>query len=309
MISVKDAKNFRNWVLVKPDDDFDTYQYGGKETGLTVPNYAYHEGKRIATPSKHFSVTGKVYGVPQNIQFNREEIKQINNSYTLVKKIGDKQQIVNGPMLRKINDLKKESCRFETDNELQVGDQVKFSYFVHITAKENGAIFDTEEGKMYFIKYDDIFMTVDENGQPKKMINGYILVDPDVIEVKSENGMEYKEQSGLILPQIGKDTRQRKGMKCMEGKVLLAAKPLSKDGKAGGYFDIENYNEVPIEVNSGDRILFDHRAAQQLEHENHQAMADHKLYLIQRKDILLTEKENKEVFDEIGMDKVNYEHV
>jgi co-chaperonin GroES (HSP10) len=249
-------------------------------------------------------VTGKVYAVPQKIQFNRGAIKAINDSYTLVAKVGGEHKVVNGPLMRKINDLKKESCRFETDNELQVGDTVKFSYMAHLTAKENNAIFDTQEGKMYFIKYDDIFMTVDGNGQPKKMINGYILIDPDVVELKTENGMEYTEKAGLIIPQIGKDNRQRKGAKCMEGRVLLAARPLSCEGKPGGYFDLENYNEVSVDVNSGDRILFDGRIAQQLEHENHQAMSEKKLYMIQRKDILFMEKDNVGLFDDIGMDKL-----
>lgn len=320
MISVKNIRIRLNYVLVKPDEDFETYQIAGRETGLLAPSYAYQGDKRVAMPSKHFSVKGKVYGVPEKIQFNREAIKAINDNYTLVKKVGNQNQVVNGQLLRKISELKKESCRFETDNELSVGDTVKFSYMVHITAKENNVIFDTEEGKMYFIKYDDIFMTVDDNNKPLKMINGYILVDPDVVETKKENGMEYSEHtlpSGLqlVMPILATDSRQRKGAKCMEGKVLLAARPLTVFDelldcqRAGGYFDIENYREIPIEVNSGDRILFDHRPSQQLEHDNHQAMADRKLYLIQRKDILLMEKDNKEVFSEIGMDKVNYDRV
>lgn len=310
MISIQGIRIPLNQVLVQIDADYDTFQLGGKETNLISPNYAYQNGNRISTPSKNFSVKGKVYGVPEKIQFNREEIKAINNNHTLVKKVGDKHQVANGELLRKINDLKKESCRFETDNELEVGDTVKFSYFVHITAKENNAIFDTAEGKMYFIKYDDIFMTVNDDGSPKKMINGYILVDPDVREIKKEGGMEYEETgSGLIIPKINQDSKQKRGMKCMEGKVLLSAQPLTKEGKAGGYFDIEDYREIPIEVNEGDRILFDPRPSQQLEHENHQAMADHKIYLIQRKDILFMEKDNIGIFGEIGMDKVNYERI
>lgn len=315
MIEIKNIRIPLNYVLIKPDEDFETYQIAGRETGLLAPSYAYQGDKRVAMPSKHFSVRGKVYGVPEKIQFNRDAIRAINDSYTLVKKIGDRHQVANGPMLRKINDLKKESCRFETDNELAVGDVVKFSYMVHITAKENNAIFDTTEGRMYFIKYDDIFMTVDENNQPKKMINGYILIDPDVVETKKENGMEYIEKNGLVFPLLSKDARQRRGAKCMEGKVILAARPLTVFDellgreRGGGYFDIERYREIAFEVNAGDRLLFDPRVAQQLEHDNHQAMSDRKLYMIQRKDILFMERDNRGHFDEIGMDKVNYERV
>ncbi len=313
MIEITKAKSIVNWVLVKPDADFESFQIGGKETNLIAPNYSYQEGKRVSTPSKNFSVTGTVYGVPDKIQFNQEEIRQINQNYTLVKRIGEQHRVVNGPMLRKISELKKESCRFETENELEVGDRVKFSYMVHLTAKENNAIFDTTEGKMYFIRYDDIFMVVDARNVPKKMINGYILVDPDVLELKKEGGMEYVEKDELILPQLGENRKQRRGMKCMEGKVLLAGEPLTVfdellgKKRMGGYFDIEGYREKNIPVNTGDRLLFDPRIAQQLEHNNHQAIGDHKLFMIQRKDILLMEKDNKEVFEEIGMDKVNYQ--
>lgn len=315
MTSVKNIKIPYNVVLVRVDDDYETYQFKGKDTGLYAPNYSYNDGKRVATPSKNYSVTGKVFGVPEKINFFREEIKMINRNHKLVHT--DEQgrhQVVNGHLLREINDLKKKSCRFETDNELCVGDTVKFSYYVHIAAKENNAIFDTEEGKMYFIKYDDIFMTVDEDNKPKKMINGYILVDPDVKETEKDGAMEYEETSfGLVLPKLKEDTKQRRGSKCMEGKVLKSAKPLtatSEEGKKhlGGYFDIQDYNEIDLEVNEGDRILFDPRVAQQLEHEHHQSMSDHKLYMIQRKDILFFEKDNPN-FDEIGVTKVNYERI
>lgn len=312
MISVKNIKIIANHVLVKVDEHFDTFQVRGIETGLIAPGYVYEKDNRIARPNTNYSVTGEVYGVPGKIKFNRDKINRLNKSQTIVNLAKDGQQkVVDGCMLRHINDLKNESCNFETDNELQVGDRIKFSYFVHVSAKEKGAIFDTEEGKMYFIKYDMVCMTVNPDNTPKKMVNGYILVDPETIDTKKEGALEYSEAGhGIVIPKMYEVSKHKRGKKCMEGSVVLAAQPLTVtcDGtkRMGGYFEIADYFEKDMEVNSGDKLLFDPRVALQIEHDNHQSMFDHRLYIIQRKDIIFMENQN-DFFEEIGLNKVNYE--
>lgn len=312
MISVKNIKIPANYALVKVEDDYDTYQINGKETGIISPNYVYQDSNRVSRPNLNFAVFGKVFGVPEKIKFHREEIACINRSHTIVGKDKHGQhKVVHGDLLYRINDLKKDSCKFETENELEVGDTVKFSYMVHIKAQEDNSIFDTEEGKMYFIKYDDIYMTVDENNKPKKMVNGYILVDPNTIETKKEGAVEYEEANhGIVIPKMYEVSKQKRGKKCMEGKVVLAGKPLqvTDNGivRQGGYFEQENYYEPNIELNTDDRVLFDPRTAMQVEHDNHQELFDHRLYIIQRKDIIFMENNNPH-FSEIGLDKVNYE--
>lgn len=314
MISVKNIKIPANYVLVRVDEDYETLQRGGVETNILVANYVYEGDKRISRPNVNFSVFGKVYGVPEKIKFNREEISFINKRHTIVGK--DKQgqhKIVHSDLLRRINDLKKDSCRFETDNELEVGDMVKFSYMVHITAKENYSIFDTDEGKMYFIKYDDVYMTINEDLTPKKMINGYILVDPNTVETKKEGAIEYEEANhGIVIPKMYEVSKHKRGKKCMEGKVILASQPLTVtdngEKRAGGYFEIEDYYEPDVEVNTGDRVLFDPRVSLQIEHDNHQSLFEHRLYIMQRKDIIFMEKDNP-YFENIGLDKVNYERI
>jgi hypothetical protein len=312
MLSVKNIRIPANLALVKVEEDYETYQLSGKETGILSANYVYQDGNRISRPNVNFAVFGKVYGVPEKIKFHRGEIKSLNNNHTIIGK--DKQGqhvVVHGDLLRRISELKNDSCKFETDNELNVGDTVKFSYMIHIKAKENNAIFDTEEGRMYFIKYDDIYMTVDQNGNPKKMINGYILVDPDTVETKKEGALEYEEiGSGLVIPKMYEVSKHKRSKKCMEGNVVLAAQPLTVTVRGvkrlGGYFEIEDYFEPDIEVKTGDKILFDPRVALQIEHDNHQQLFDHRLYIMQRKDIIFMEKDNPN-FSKIGLDKVNYE--
>lgn len=314
MISVKNIRIPNNFVLIKVDDDYETFQRGGFDHGIIAPSYVYEGDKRISRPNTNFAVFGKVYGVPEKIKFHRDEIKALNDTHTIVGKDskGD-HKVVHGDLLYRINELKKDSCRFETDNEISVGDTVKFSYMVHITAKENNAIFDTQEGKMYFIKYDDVYMTIGEDGKPNKMLNGYILVDPNTVETKKEGAIEYEEANhGLVIPKLYEVSKHKRGKKCMEGQVVLASRPLSVtvegEKRMGGYFDIDDYFEKDIEVNTGDRLLFDPRVALQIEHDNHQALFEHRLYIMQRKDIIFMEKNNKH-FDKIGLDKVNYEIV
>lgn len=312
MISVKNIRIPRNYLLVKVDDDYSSYQFSGNETGILAPNYTYENGKQYSTPSKNFSVFGKVYGVPEKLDFFRDHIKSayLNNTVINTDKAGN-MVVANGQLLREINELKKRSCKFESDVEISVGDTVKFSYFAHITATENDYIFETEEGKMYFIKYDDVYMTVDENNKPLKMVNGYVLVQTSVIETKKDGGVEYEEAgNGLVIAKLGTDSKRKRGLKTMEGKVVCSGNPLKvtseKGIRMGGYIEIEDYFEEDIDVNEGDVILFDHRASLQLEHSNHQVIAEEGMYMIQRKDILIMEKENPR-FKEIGLDKVNYD--
>jgi co-chaperonin GroES (HSP10) len=275
MISIKNIRIPYNYVLILPDPDFDTYQFGGKETGIIAPTYTYKDGNRVDAKNKNFATTGTVFGVPDKIRFTREKIKAISAS--IITQRNGQNVMADSSLLYKINHLKESGCRFETENELQVGDKVKFSYQMHLKAH----YFDTQEGSMCFMKYDDIYMTVDG-----KMINGYILVDPAKRDTVQEGAATFIEsKSGLLLPKLGET--YKRSARWMEGSVLHAGKPIK------GYFDFADYDDEDFEVLSGDKIIFDPRTALQYETNNHLQLADRKLYLIQRKDILFFEKENK----------------
>lgn len=263
-----------NYILLKPDPDHETYKFAGKDSGILAPTYDYKEDKRIDAKHKRFSTTGTVYGVPAKIRFTREDIKGVTAS--IITERNGENALADSSLLYKINRLKESGCRFETENELKVGDKVKFSYQVHLKAH----YFDTEEGQMCFVKYDEIYMTVDG-----KMVNGYILVDPEKRETKQEGAATLLETaSGLVIPKFG-DTYKRSS-RWMHGEVLHAGKAIK------GYFDFADYNDEEVEVAIGDKLIFDPRTALQYESNNHMELADRKLYLIQRKDILFLEKEN-----------------
>lgn len=272
MISIKNIRIRENWVLIKPDPDFESYQFGGKETGIIAPTYKYEKGNRVDAKNKNFATTGTVYGVPERIRFTRDDIRNIKAS--IITERNNEKVIADSSLLYKINRLKENGCRFETENELTIGDHVKFSYQIHLKAQ----YFDTEEGRMCFVKYDDIYMTT-----AGKMINGFILVDPELQDTKLEDGIKTKEVAGLSIVKLG-DTYKRSA-RWAYGTVLHSGK------KIKGYFDFATYCDDDIDVQAGDKIIYDPRVAVQYETESHMALADRKLLLIQRKDILFMEKE------------------
>jgi hypothetical protein len=281
MISIKNIRIPYNWVLLKPDPDHETYQIGGRETGIRAPTYTYKDGNRVDAKHKNFATTGTVYGVPERIRFTREDIKKIKAS--VITERDGLNTVADTWLLYKINSLKESGCRFETDNELEVGDRVKFSYHIHMQAE----YFDTEEGRMCFVKYDQIYMTTDG-----KMVNGYILVDPEMQETKQEGAATLMEtNSGLVIPKLGEV--YKRSARWMHGTVLHAGRPLTVDGRPGGYFEFAEYFDEDTDVQTGDKLIFDPRTALQYETHNHMQLSDRKLYLIQRKDILFLEKENK----------------
>lgn len=279
MISIKNIRIPFNWVLIKPDPDFDTYQINGKETGLIAPTYKYEKGNRVDAKSKNYATTGIVYGVPEKIRFTREAIKAIKAS--IITERNDQKVIADSSLLYKINRLKEAGCRFETENELSIGDHVKFSYQIHLKSQ----YFDTEEGPMCFVKYDDIYMTT-----AGKMINGYILVDPELQDIKMENGRALAQAAaGLVIAKLGNN--YKRSARWAYGTVFYSGKPLTIDGRKGGYFDFPTYCDEDTDVQVGEKIIYDPRTAVQYETDIHMQLADRRLYLIQRKDILFLEKE------------------
>src|SRR5690606_18726531 len=136
------------------------------------------------------------------------------------------------------------------------------------------------------------YMSVNEDLSPKTMVNGYILVDPEVVEAKKEGLMDYSTTgSGLIIPEFNR--KERKTRKNMYGRIMAVGK------KIGGYMQFGELEDRDVHLEVGDEILFDPRGCKRLEHHNHQIYSEKTLYLIQRRDLYLNRAENAN-FDKIG---------
>lgn len=275
---VSQIKLISNYVLVKPDPHLETYQWKSKETNLIAPDFKYEKGTKINVKERNYSTMGTVYAVPDYLIFNGKPIDDIKKHNTLFIIVDEQIQPVNIAMHRQIRELTEASVDFDVPMELCTGDRVNFSYTAHKKSKEAKLVLDTDQGEMYLIKYDMIYMTLDENNQPKKMLNGYVIVEPEMVKTDMEDGREIvKHESGLIT--LAPKQRQKKRKKTLLGTVKLAGTHCE------GYLQERDKYDYYKNAKTGDKIMYDTRAKINLEYESHQIISDKTLHLIQRKDI------------------------
>lgn len=267
-----------NYALVLPDPQLETYQLKGNETGLISPDFKYEKGEKITVREKNMSVFGTVYGVPTSLNFNMDEIERIKRSYTLQERVNGQIIPVNISIHRQIGELTRNSVLFDTEIEIKKGDRVNFSYQAHKKAKDERMILDTELGEMYLIKYDMLFMTVDEHYKPIKMLNGYILTEPEELEVKKEGAQEFIEHTGGLVT-LAPKYKIKKTRKTQVGKVIKAGR------RNNAYLQFPDKRDCIESISEGQQILYDPRLCQKVEYESHQIMSDKILHLVHRKDI------------------------
>lgn len=299
MVNTKDIQMLANYVLILPDPHLETAQVSGKETNLYVPDFKYEKGEKISIKERNASVFGKVYSVPSHLSFNQKEIKKLVDTHTLFYRENNQNVPINIGIHRRIAELTKNSVIYDTNIEIQAGDRVNFSYTAHKTAKDQKMIFDTELGEMYLIKYDMLYMVVDESYKPKRMLNGYVLAEPEEIQVlKEESGQEFIEQKhGLVT--LAPKNKIKKTKKTQKGIVKLFGT------RNRGYLQEIEKEDFTDALEVGQKIIYDPRRCQRLEYSTHQIMSDKVLHLIHRKDIKFIDGMFGGLidFDKIGMNK------
>lgn len=302
MIDHKKLRTIANYVAIKLDDAYDSYQIKGRETGIMAPDHEYENdsktGKQriINRKEKHVAVFGTVISVPQKLIFNRARIRKISDRTTVFKRFDEQIQVVCWSSQKKIDSLRSESLEYDTDIEISVGEKVNFSYRHFIEAQKNGMYADTDIGEVVFIKYDMLKLVVDEDMNPIRMLNGYVLVEPELIEVKTEGAMSYVDtEGGLVI--AGMNEKYKKSRKNQIGKVYLSGTPVK------GYLNDYDTVDPDLELNEGDRIMYDPRGSQKLENEIHQVLSEKDLYIVRRRHIWLVQ-ENCTNFDDIGLERL-----
>lgn len=269
-----------NYVLIFPDPQLETYQIKGVDMGIISPDFKYENGERISISERNASVFGKVYAAPSYLTFNQQKIKKLVDNNKLFYRENGHNIPVNIGIHRVIAELTKNSVIYDSEVEVEVGDRVNFSYMAHKTSKDQKMIFDTELGEMYLIKYDMLYMTVDENYKPKKMLNGYVLAQPEEIEIlKEEDGKEFIEhKSGLVT--LAPKNKIKKTKKTQKGTITLFGI------RNKGYLQEIEKKDFEDQLAIGQKIIYDPRRSQKLEYDTHQIMSDKTLHLIHRKDIM-----------------------
>lgn len=292
--SIKQVTVPFNYVLVKMEERYETFQLKGKESGIYANEFVYDNDTQVRIDERLVSPFGIVVKTPLQLVFNGREIKRLSDKYEPIRyngmtdEYGDKiKHIVDYSTLRRITDLKKASLNFDTEMEVKVGDRVHVNYLHFLNAEKEGLFIDTLEGQMVMIKYDLLKMVVDVDNTPIKTLNGYILIEPKQYEVDTvkENGAEFiQHSSGIVLlnPEKKKTRRSRKNQL---GTVVLSGTPLK------GYMDDPRKVDRETYYEKGDKILYDPRLATKLENDLHQVISEKDLYLIRREAILLDENE------------------
>lgn len=284
-IAARNIKPRANYVLIKPDENLTTYQFNGKETQILSSTYVFEGTEQIKSDQKNYSTLGTVYAVPQKLEFHLEEITKLREGHDLYKSFGNMGTALVRPDIQKeIDRLLNLSVRFGTEVEIEAGDRVNFDYLVHDKVREEGLMVETKEGLMYLVKYDFLYMVLDSNDKPKKMLNGWNLVEPEEKETKTDGGLEYtSHESGLVLPVL--KSKEKKKKRYQVGKVLLFG------SRNNGYLQMPDRTDPYVDHKQayGKKLHFDHRATQRLEYYGHQIISEKKLMLVHSKDFLYFE--------------------
>jgi hypothetical protein len=241
----------QNYVVVKPLQDYETYQIGGRETNIYNSLHNESAGERVA-------VIGEVISVPNRLIFNGKLIERA------------KMQLGNTEFLgKRINQLKESSVRFDVPIEIAVGDKVLFSYKNQIDCYREGRVIrNLDSLESIIIKYDTLY-AVEKNEDLLDPLNGLIFVEPlkELKDIVTESGVYVLEE---------KIQETRKKINYSFGRIIEIGSPCK------GYLDFPGFVDPSMELKSGDYIYFDERLAKNLQHEMHQTHATKRMMITRR---------------------------
>jgi len=263
-----------NWVLIKPDMNFDTFQVKGRETGIHVAPWGVNQ-------ASHISVTGTVYKVPQRLVYNGYEVKKRRRALSNIESEPDLEL----PIIRS------QSMAYDVNMELRPGDIVYYEYTTRLSAMKEGRILDTTEGEMMLVPYDLLILTFPygtnrESIQPNnvRMLNGYLLIKP--LEYALEKTLQgvrgVRTEMDLFRP-VKEDEKYVKFNDIQFANVILCGSQVR---------DYIDFDKAPVDDmvigRTGQKIAYDARMQKRLEVEHHHIVfKQYILYRIHRKDILI----------------------
>jgi len=214
----------------------------------------------VFEPARHWAIKGKVVAVPEKLICFRERIAELKETQK-----GARDPIVQ----QEIQELMRHSLEFDTEMEVQVGDEVMFRYMNRLSAVEDGEVLGRDilgEQGVIMVSYDELYLI--KRGEDVIMLNGWILVEP--IQYTKE---ELIELGGGFKKFVKTDEKPGVGIVRVKGTPNK------------GY--VEGIEEGP-DVEVGSEILFRHSLAVPIEYKYHKELNEgkHAFYRMQRKDIL-----------------------
>lgn len=262
-----------NYVLIKPDMNFDTYQIKGKETGIHVAPWGINQ-------ASHISVTGTVYKLPQRLVYRGKLVKQLRGD---LREQSEENKLL--PILRS------QSVSYDVPMELNLGQKVYYEYTTRLSAMADGRLIDTAEGEMMFVPYDILVLafkpgTDMANVQPQnvQMLNGFMLIKPlEYALEKDLSGVRgVRTEMDLFRPVTEEE-------KYVRFNNIGFANVIVSGCKVRDYIDFDRAREDDMLIGrTGQRVAYDNRMQKRLEVEHHHVVfKEHILYRLHRKDIML----------------------
>jgi hypothetical protein len=251
------------YALIKPEQDFQTYQMNGEETDILVSN-------SNGMASQHFSVKGEVIAAPSQLTYNGDAIKKLRQHH------GYHDKSVN----EHIEFLKRTSVLYEVPVEIQRGQQVMFNYQQYFDANKNGRAFIVDGEAHYLIRYDELVcsMLPESKSEIYKMLNGLLLVEPLKIPVETHGGISVYKHGSIE--------------RVISGSGLLMFKQtafgvIRKTGAiCTGYREFPNLRDDTFPLTEGMIVAYDPRFGTNMEYDLHRTLTKNKSYRIHRKDLI-----------------------
>jgi len=251
-------KNFRipaNYILIKPDPDFEFVEIETKDSIFgPAKKVQLKVGYTSETHGRHFGITGKILAVPDKLVFNKSRIMKYKDRIGSARLVSD--QI-------KVAVLMGASQEIDVDMEVKIDDKVWFSYLCQINAVTKELLIDTEEHGMCFLaKYEELYC-YQRNGEIE-LINGWVWIQR--IERNDET------ESGLKL-QLSASNKYENG----HATIVKAGKPVN------GYMDSKS--EYPWDFNGGEQVVYASKMGHPVEYSMHRDLHDKEVLSIRRKHI------------------------
>lgn len=234
-----------NYVLVKPDKDYDFVSVGD-DIKLKI---AYNS----ETHGRHFGITGTVIKTPEQLLYLKNEVDVIKYGIGLIRTESEGIQISN---------MVNSSLSADVDNDLKEGDKIWFDYLCQINAVTDNLLVKTEHGICFLIRYDEIY-AYQRDDNDVELINGWIWIRR-IEKDKSLGGLElhyadnHKYQSGMA-------------------EVVRASKAVRSY--------IDGNTESQIYLKGGETVLYNHKMGFPMEYAAHRQLTDTEVLNIRRKDI------------------------
>lgn len=151
------------------------------------------------------------------------------------------------------------SALFDSKIEIEKGDKVMFTPMMYVDNE------DDKIGEYLLVPYDQMFAVIRDD--EVIMLNGYLFVEP----------LSYKEEEAIFE---GLQTLKAGSVKPGVGKIMYI-------GSNASYLYTDNLDNLQVDVNRNQTVLFDPNAGVRVEWPGFQKLnqGGHELIRIQRKDI------------------------